>query len=56
MSHSCEVSGGLRSTETERRRWGRGWGRGKGSQCLVGTVSVWEDEKVLHDGGVCPTM
>lgn len=30
----------------------RGWGRGVGSWCLTGTVSIWGDEKVFkRDGG-----
>ena len=31
--------------ETGSRRWGPGAG---GAQCQTGTVSVWEDEKVLE--------
>ena len=38
---------------------GRGWReRGTGNGCLMGTVSVWEDEEVLEmngDGG-CTAM
>ena len=31
---------------------GQGLGEGLGSQCFMGTVSIWEDEKVLEtDGG-----
>ena len=37
---------------------GQGLGEGLGSQGFTGTVSIWEDEKVLAmDGGYgCPTM
>ena len=52
-SHLHEVQRGVRFLETGSRRWEPGdGGGGMGSECLMGTVSVWEDEKVLEvDGG-----
>ena len=45
----------LESSHPERQEvdgGGQGLGEGLGSQCLMGPVSVWEDEKVLEmDGG-----
>lgn len=45
-------------TETESGMVAVGLGRGTGSYSLVGTVSVWEDGKVLEMGGGdnCTTM
>ena len=47
-----EVLRGLRFIETESRWWGPGAGSGGRSECLMGRVSVGDDEKVLEvDGG-----
>ena len=41
--------GGVRSTETGRRRWGPGAGGGAGESGFKrDRLSVWEDEKVLE--------
>lgn len=49
--HSHEVPESSNS-ETEEGGGCQGLGRGRGSSCLMGTESVWEDEKLLEtDGG-----
>ena len=44
--HFYEVPGGVRCTETESR--GVGAREGGGSDCLMGRVSVLQDEKVME--------
>lgn len=47
----CSYMRSPEESESQRLevRW---WGPGLGSQCFMGTVSVWEDEKILEmDGG-----
>lgn len=57
--HFYEVPKGVRFIGTEgRREDARGRGTGRGSNCLMGTVSVGESEKVLEvaSGDGCTTM
>ena len=60
QSHSRGAPRGVKGRETERRGpAARGWKEwGEGSECLKGTVSVWDEEKVLevHGGDHCTAM
>ena len=46
--HLHEAPRVVRLIGTDSRRWAWGWGtRRTGIPCLMGTVSVWDDEDVL---------